>query len=90
MLGHSAVSDFCDHQALVAHQAPLSMEFSRQEYWSRFASSYSRGSYSRPVCETRVSCISCFGRWILYHWATWEAPTRSIWRDPEDSLRSQS
>jgi len=28
----------------VARQAPPSMEFSRQEYWSRFAISYSRGS----------------------------------------------
>ena len=22
---------------------------------------------------TSVSCISCFGRWVLYHWVTWEA-----------------
>ena len=22
-----------------------------------------------------LSCLSCIGRWILYHWATWEAPT---------------
>ena len=22
---------------------------------------------------TWVSCVSCIGRWILYHWATWEA-----------------
>ena len=22
--------------------------------------------------RTHVSCISCIGRWILYHWATWE------------------
>ena len=28
----------------VAHQAPLSMEFSRQEYWSGVAISHSRGS----------------------------------------------
>ena len=20
-----------------------------------------------------ISCVSCLGRWILYHWATWEA-----------------
>ena len=31
----------------VAHRAPLSMGFSRQEYWSGFAISLSRGS-SRP------------------------------------------
>ena len=34
------------------------------------AISYSRES-SRPRDRTRVSCISCNGRWILYHCATW-------------------
>ena len=34
--------------------------------------SSSRGS-SRPRDQTHVSCVSCIGRWILYHWATWEA-----------------
>ena len=48
----------------VAHQVPLSMEFSRQEYWS--------GSFSTPGDlperdQTLVSCVSCIGRWILYH-----------------------
>ena len=33
------------------------------------AISFSRGS-SWPRDRT---CISCTGRWILYHWATWEA-----------------
>ena len=23
--------------------------------------------------RTHISCVSCTGRWILYHWATWEA-----------------
>ena len=32
--------------------------------------SFSRGS-SWPRDWTRVSCIFCTGRWILYHWATW-------------------
>ena len=27
---------------------------------------------SRPKDRTHVSCISCIGRWILNHWATWE------------------
>ena len=22
-------------------------------------------------------CISCIGRWLLYHWATWEAPRQT-------------
>ena len=28
---------------------------------------------SQPRGETCVSCVSCFGRQILYHWVTWEA-----------------
>ena len=27
---------------------------------------------SQPRGWTHVSCISCIGRWVLYHWATWE------------------
>ena len=34
---------------------------------------FSRG-WSRPRDWTRVSCVSCIGRRILYHCATWEAP----------------
>ena len=37
------------------------------------AISSSMGS-SQPRDQTHISCIiSCIGRWILYHWATWEA-----------------
>ena len=46
MLSHSVVSDSVTLWT-VAHQAPLSMGFSRQEYWSRVAISFSRGS-SQP------------------------------------------
>ena len=35
------------------------------------ANSYSRGS-SWPRDRTHISCISCIGKQILYHWATWE------------------
>ena len=28
---------------------------------------------SQPRDQTRVSCVSCIGRGILYHWTTWEA-----------------
>ena len=34
---------------------------------------HSRGS-SQPRGQTPVSCISSIGRWILYHYATWEPP----------------
>ena len=52
----------------VAHQAPLSMGFSRQEYCSRLPFPSPRES-SRPRNETQVSCIAggCLhGRQILY------------------------
>ena len=33
----------------------------------------SRGA-SQSRDRTRVSCVSCVGRLILYHWAIWETP----------------
>ena len=33
--------------------------------------SFSRGS-SQARDQTSISCVSCIGRWILYHCATWE------------------
>ena len=47
MLSHSVMSDSLVPQWTVAHQVPLSVGFSRQEYWSGAAISSSRGS-SRP------------------------------------------
>ena len=35
--------------------------------------SFSRGSFP-PKDRICLSCVSCNGRWILYHCATWEAP----------------
>ena len=35
MLSHSVISD-CVVPWAVSHQAPLSMEFSKQEYWNGF------------------------------------------------------
>ena len=37
------------------------------------AISSSRGSFW-PRDRTCISCVSCMGRRILYHWASWEAP----------------
>ena len=56
----------------VAHQAPLSMGFFRQEYWSRLPFP-SPGDLPDAGIEPCVSCISCIGRQILYHCTTWEA-----------------
>ena len=54
-----------------ACQAPLSMEFPRQNYWSglQFPTPWS----SRPRDQTGISCVSCTSRQILYHRAIWEA-----------------
>ena len=41
----------------IAHQSPLSMEFSRQEYWSGQKIPFSRGS-SQSMDQTQVSCIA--------------------------------
>ena len=46
-------------------QAPLSMGFLRQEYWSALPFSFSRGS-SQPQNRTRISCISCISRQIFF------------------------
>ena len=49
----------------VVCQAPLSMGFSRQEYWIGLP-------FPPPRNWTHASCVSCIGKWILYHWATWK------------------
>ena len=55
----------------VAHQAPLSMGFSKQEYWSGLPFP-SPGDLPDPGIQTQVSCIAgrCFNRWT-----TREAPS---------------
>ena len=54
----------------VAHQAPLSMGLSRQEYWSRLPFP-SPGDLPDPGIEHEyhVSLLHC--KWILYHWASY-------------------
>ena len=49
-----------------AHQALLSMGFPRQEYWSGLPFPTPGDA---PRDQTHMSCISCIGRQILYHWA---------------------
>ena len=50
----------------VACQVPLSMGFPKREYWNGLL-------WSRDWTH-----ISCTGKWILYHWATWEAHVNNI------------
>ena len=51
-----------------AYETPLSTEFSRQECWS--------GCHFllQGIFLTQRSNVSCIGRQILYHCASWEAP----------------
>ena len=51
----------------VAHQPPLSIGFSRQEYWSRL-SFPSPGDHPDPGIKP-MSPASRFFQWILYQWA---------------------
>ena len=62
-----------------AHQAPLSMDFSRQEYWSGLppGEPSSRGS-SWPRDWTHISCVFCIHRQVLYHWAIREALRQEV------------
>ena len=53
----------------VAHQTPLSMEISSQEYWSGLAFPTPGGLTHpdiKPRDPTHITCISCTGRQILY------------------------
>ena len=58
----------------IAHQAPLCMEFSRQEYWSGLPCP-PPGDLPDPGTEpeSHVSYVSFIGWRVLYHWATWAA-----------------
>ena len=49
----------------VAYQAPLSMEFSRQEYWSELL-------HQGIFLTQGLNPYLLLGRWILNHWATRE------------------
>ena len=54
----------------VTCQAPLSVEFPKQEYWSGlpFPSPQDLPDPGiKPTSQTHISYVSCVGRWILYH-----------------------
>ena len=53
----------------VIRQAPLSMGLLQAGILEWVAISFSRG-HSQPRDQTHISCTD---RWILYHWASWEA-----------------
>ena len=51
---------------IVAPQAPLSMGFPWQEYWSGLQRP-PPGDLLEPGIPTLISYLSCIGRWVLYH-----------------------
>ena len=55
----------------VARQIPLSKGFPRQEYWSGLP--FPSPGIFLTQWWNPVFCVFCIGRWILCHWATWEA-----------------
>ena len=63
---------FCN-QWTRACQAPLSMGFSRQQFWSGLPCP-PLGASSWPRNWTHVSGISCIAGRVFTHWTTWEAP----------------
>ena len=67
----SVMSDSFATAWTAACQALLSMEFFRQEYWSGLP--FPPSEDLLPARHRDWTQVSCIGRWVLYHWATWEA-----------------
>ena len=70
----------CDPVDYIAHLAPLTKGFSRQEYWSVLLFPAPE-DLPDPEIKTQVTCMSCIVR-ILYHHSTWELPRL---KEPLDS-----
>ena len=51
----------------------LSMGFSRQEYWSQLPVPPLGDLPDPGIKPASPAGGPCIGRWILYHWATWES-----------------
>ena len=72
VLSHSVVSDSASLW-IVAYQAPLSMELSRQEYWSGLPFS-SPGDLPDSGIEYSCLVCSCIWRRVPYHWCHLGSP----------------
>ena len=68
----------------VAYQAPPSMGFSRQEYWSGFHFLLQGILLTQGLNPCLL--ISCTGRQILYHCATWKAPAAAASKSLQSCL----
>ena len=83
MLSHFSRVQFFATPWTVAHQAPLFMGFSRQEYWSGLPCP-PPGDLPDPGIELNISHITCIGRWVFFFFflplvppgkpANWEVP----------------
>jgi len=62
----------------VAHQAPLSVEFSRQQYWSGLPFP-TLGDFPDPGIEPKSLASPALARRILYLCTIWEAPMQCWW-----------
>ena len=65
-------------------------EISQARILGWVAISFSRGS-SRPRGSSQPrkrTCISCIGRWLLYHWATWDAQSSTIVSEVSQSCQT--
>ena len=69
VLSHFSRVQLCATLWTIVHQAPLSMGFSKQEYWSGVVMPSPRGS--SPSRDR--TWISCLAGGFFTHWATWEA-----------------
>ena len=65
MLNHFSHVQLCATLWTVAHQAPLSMRFFRQEYWSELPCP-PLGDLPGPEMEPE-SHVSYIGKQVLYH-----------------------
>ena len=70
----------------VTCQAPLSVGFPRQEYWSGLTFILFSREPSWPGIKTASPVMA--GRFFFYHWASWEAlktslatPANNLWRN---------
>ena len=72
MLSCSVVSDSVQPLWTVARQDPLSMGFSRQEYWSGLPFP-SPGDLPNPGIKPASFVSPAWAGRFFYHWATWEA-----------------
>ena len=89
VLSHSVTSDSATPWTVV-YQAPLSTEFSRQEYWSGLPFP-SPGDFSQSRGQSQVSCAA--GRFFTI-WATREAAVLGLietnrWKVRKNVIRKQ-